>query len=223
LTCGSSHRPCTIDPNAPCEQCDIKGKLHCDPGNKQRGRLFYRALTGLVLSSLCCLTVATFFEPKLWWTVPLYVVYWLVYWLVVELLIHCPHCPYWNDQSPEINCLSTCGIKKPTWPWLQPLLRHNRRPYAAWEKATLHVFNLFSLIFPVVILSHVAWSSFHWTMAASATLFAAASTHFIYVLRTKMCAGCANVACSINALPKDVAKAYLAKNPLDFKRTHDRG
>jgi hypothetical protein len=196
-----------------CGSCELQGKLHCDRGNKKRTFRFYSSLVALIASSLLSLGITTYFVPGAWWTIPLFLVYWPVYQLYVELIIHCPHCPYWDDSSDEIICLANSGIRKPQWRWLQPYLRYNPRPYSLREKAALHVFNSFSVIFPAAVLGIGATMRFHWSMAACAALLLAAAGTFIFVLRTKMCAGCAHVHCPLNAVPQDTRKAFLAKNP----------
>jgi hypothetical protein len=204
--------PCTVDPAANCGPCEIRGQLHCDRGNKTRTKLFYSALLLLILTALSSLGVTAYFVPGAWWTIPVYLVYWVVYQLYVELVVHCPRCPYWDDSSQEIVCLANSGIPKPKWKWLKPHLRYDPRPYSRGEKALLQVFNNFSVGFPAVVTGVGAALYPHVAFAVSAVALGLSASFFLFVLKTKMCAGCAHLECPLNALPKDVGRIFAEKN-----------
>ena len=203
---------CTIDPDAPCSTCELRGKLHCTRGEKSNTIGFYSVLLLHMFFSIVALGIATYFSG-IWWSIPVYVIYWGVYQLYVELIIHCPHCPYWDENSEEIICLPNCGIKKPTWRWIRPYLKHNPKPYSKAEKALLHLFNNFTMFFGLGCLAYAAYHNFHWIMIPAALLLVLVSVRFILFLTRRFCHACANFSCPLNRVPKPTVDAFLTKNP----------
>jgi hypothetical protein len=213
-----NYRICTLDRHLDCSSCTIRGKLECTPGAARNTRVFYGSLSAMVASAFAGLAMTAAYTGR-WWTVPFYLVFWVVYQLYNELLIHCTHCPMWNEGSGSIKCMVNCGIPKPGWKWMARHLRYNPLPYSFRERITINLFNSFSILFPWAVIAYgnyAAWGTGRgaFLMAAGIhLLYLASMLVFFSILTGRFCRRCVNFSCPMNMVSPEVVCAYLERNP----------
>lgn len=209
---------CTLDRHLDCSSCPIRGKLECNPGVVRNTRMFYGSL-GVWLAAAFAGMVMTAVHTGWWWTVPFYLAFWVVYQLYNELLVHCPHCPFWNEESGSISCMVNCGIPKPGWKRIARHLRYNPEPYSFRERLMINLFNCFSMLFPWAVTACgtcAAWKISQGAFFLSAGIhlaYVASMLAFLFVLVGRFCRRCVNFSCPMNKVSPEVVRAYLERNP----------
>lgn len=214
----ADHPICTFARGERCRDCTIEGQVHCEMGSLERLKFFYGQLLFILLVTNGAFVVAGIATGR-WWPIPAYFLFWVFFQLVVELLIHCPRCPYYNERSDRLFCIPNLNLYKPKW----FRLPYRPGPYTLLEQAVTIASYIFSIAFPLLYL---AWSMYHGLYRALApglmeTLLLPLLTialavlwaRFFFSVRARMCSRCANISCFMNGLPSPVARAYLDKNP----------
>ncbi len=133
---------CTIKKEKNCGCCSFHGAKSCELGNPRRMKIILASLAAFLLASFGGLAAAAWLT-KAWWALPLHFLFWIFYYGGVELLLHCPRCPYWDDRDKKISCLLHAGIPKPRGPFFEKLLRYNPKPYTRLEQAVLQACNYY--------------------------------------------------------------------------------
>lgn len=215
-----SYRICCLDRDASCKTCEIRDKLNCEPGKVSNTKRFYSALLALVLSSFGGLGVTAYFTG-VWWPIPVLFVFWMVYQFYTELIVHCPHCPFWDESSEHISCGVNCGIPKPKWKWIQKYLIYKPEPYSPSEKWVLNVSNNTSILFPLLVMGYGLMMTRHPLMIGAVVFYILSSGVFSVVLFRHYCSRCVNVSCVLNRVSDDVVQAFLDKNPY-IKQARDQ-
>jgi hypothetical protein len=189
----------------------------CENSDRRRMLRFIATIVIFAAAALCGLAAAAYYTGT-WWTVPLYVVFWIVYYGGIELFLHCPRCPYWNDADSRINCILLAGMPKPQGVLFKKLLHYNSRPYSGFEKSLIRLSNYFATWFPIIMMISalirlsVAGRPFLYLLALL-LCYVAAFFWFGLTLHNGCCKRCLHFDCPVNKQPAELQKEYLDKNP----------
>ena len=101
------------------------------------------------------------------------------------------------------------------------------------EKATIVLFFLFLVLFPVLIEAYGIWSlAVNYAefgliallgMIALTLATIMAGLQFLYILIHDFCSKCVNFSCPLNRVPKSMVDVYLDKNPVMKEAWAKRG
>ena len=208
---------CTVQTEKNCGGCSFHASENCGRGNPRRMKEILYALAALLATSFGGLAAAAWYTHA-WWALPLHLLFWIIYYGGIELLLHCPRCPYWDDREESINCLLHAGLPKPRGAIFQKLLRYNPRPFSRLEQTALQVCNYYSTLFPLcligwaLVVTRNTGAPFV-SMLVAACLYIAAVARLFYVLTSRCCKKCLHFSCPVNRQPAERVLAYLEKNP----------
>jgi hypothetical protein len=208
---------CTLRHDKDCSGCSFQASQSCQRGNRSRMAVFWVALPVFVATSFGSLT-ASALATGAWWPVPLHLLFWIFYYGAVELLLHCPHCPYWNDTDERITCLLHNRLPKPGGAFFNKLLRYNPAPYSRKEQLGLMSCNIYSLFFPLVIAAHGLHAAYGSSkllgIVIATSVYIVAACWFVFRMRSSFCTQCLNFSCPMNTQPEIRVRDYLDKNPV---------
>lgn len=207
-----NYKICTLDKNHDCKKCSIKDQVKCNKASNKDTLFFYGILIPLFIASFAILITAGVYTGT-WWPVPLNILFWLVYQLYNEVVVHCTHCPFWDEDSDTIHCMVNCGIAKPRWKWFKKYLKYNPAPYSLKEKIILNFFNYFSVFFPVSIMIYTLINIQNTIIYTISAVYLIILANFNFLLKKHHCSYCLNFDCPLNKVPKKVVDEYLRKNP----------
>lgn len=208
---------CTIQKDKSCGGCSFHVTKSCERGNPRRGKIILASLASFLLVSFGGLAAASWCTGA-WWALPLHLLFWCIYYGGIELLLHCPRCPYWDDRDTTISCLLHAGIPKPRWAFFEKLLRYSPKPYTRLEQTVLQICNYYGTLFP---LAMIGWALIQVrssgpalaNMVAVAALYMLAAAWFLYYVYSRCCTRCVHFSCPVNRQPDERIREYLSKNP----------
>ena len=215
-----SYTVCTLDKHINCTTCSIAEKVDCSRHKPGQMAAYYLMVALFIVPALLLLGTATIIS-RIWWFIPVYLLYWIFYQVSGELFIRCRHCPFWDETSPTLECRINCGVPKLRWHILGPLVRYDPRPLAYWEKAAIQILSVTAFIIPmaagtVVALEHLPARGMHdpalIAMAGFAVLHTAGAVCFLYYLLGRLCPTCVHFSCPNNHQPFHVIESYLGMN-----------
>ncbi|MCK4724064.1 MAG: hypothetical protein KAT75_12205, partial [Dehalococcoidia bacterium] len=161
-----------------------------------------------------------------WWALIVYAIACIALWVLgIETRILCSHCPYYAEDSKILHCYALHGSPK-VW-------RYRPGPMNRAEKATIVLFFLFLVLFPVLIEAYGIWSlAVNYAefgliallgMIALTLATIMAGLQFLYILIHDFCSKCVNFSCPLNRVPKSMVDVYLDKNPVMKEAWAKRG
>jgi hypothetical protein len=188
----SSSLPCTWQPLLVCQDCHLAGDLMCRYEAKDMLTFFMNVLPFAVT------VIAGTIRAGFGWYLLLWLAYALFFFFVWEARILCSHCPMWAEESRVLHCHANNGVVK-LWKYRPgPMSRSERIQFLAG--ALLWIV----LPFPFLLLGG------EYLLALIGLVSAASGVWGVY--RTA-CNRCLNFSCPMNAVPKPIVDAYLARNP----------
>lgn len=208
---------CTIKKDKSCGDCSFHAAKSCERGNSRRMKIILISLAAFLLASFGGLAAASWCTGA-WWALPLHLLFWCLYYGVIELALHCPRCPYWNDRDTTISCLLHAGIPKPHGGFFEKLLRYNPRPYTRLEQAVLQICNYYGALFPLAMLGRAliqvrSSGAVLAGMGAVAAIYILSAVWFLYYVYSRCCTKCLHFSCPVNRQPDERIREYLDKNP----------
>jgi hypothetical protein len=204
---------CHQDGTQDCGGCAIRGEVHCGRGSVAGMRRFWAHVASYAMPGAAAVVGAAMATGSPAWPIA-FTLFWVAYQGGNELLLHCPHCPYWNDDDEAYDCPVNVGVPKPRL--LRRWLRYRPRPFSAAEARVQKGFNAASVLLPVAAAIHGAWAApAPWGIVFGAIVAwqAAAGLVFARFLRTTHCSRCLHFSCVWNEQPARVARTWLEKNP----------
>ena len=208
---------CTIQKDKSCGGCSFHAEKSCERASPRHVKIILASLAAFIVASFVGLAAAGWCTGA-WWPLPLHLLFWCFYYGGVELVLHCPRCPYWNDRDRTISCLLHAGVPKPRGALFERLLRCNPRPYTLLEQAVLQTFNYYGTLFPLAVLG---WALLHArgsgatfaALGAVTALYMLAACWFLYYVYSRCCRKCLHFSCPVNRQGPQRVAEYLEKNP----------
>jgi hypothetical protein len=187
------NKPCTAQPASECEDCSLKGPLMCRYEARDTTHFFMiilpffvTAIGGMIVSGYG------------WWLIG-WMAYMLFFFFVWEARVLCSHCPYWAAEGRVLRCHANYGVIK--------IWRYRPQPMSRSEQVQFLAGVVVFILYPLIFL--LAGEEY---LLAAIGLASAAS--FGYLLRRNICSRCVNFSCPLNNVPKEVANAFLRRNPM---------
>ena len=191
-----------------CFYCSTKKELNCQKNVINNTIKFYSSLAFLLFGSIfSCITSSI--VTGLYFQLPLLILFWIFYQCFVELIIHCPGCPFWDENEKKISCAINCGIPKPNFPWIKKYLKKKKKTYSGKDKIIMLLSNYISVILPLIYIFFGAiyfifikkgkFNSFEIAISAlSLLLYILTLIPFSFVLFGQFCNKCINTDCPMN-------------------------
>lgn len=206
---------CTWREESSCVGCDLQGKLNCRWDSGALRFFLLNQVPSLVLAFFGIVVAAIL--TGAWWALIVYAIVCIALWLLgIETRVLCSHCPYYAEDSKILHCYALHGSPK--------IWRYRPEPMNRAEKATIVLFFLFLVLFPVLIEACGIWAisvnyaSFGLVallgMIALTLATLMAGLQFLYILIHDFCSKCVNFSCPLNRVPQLMVDAYLEKNPV---------
>jgi hypothetical protein len=205
-------RACTWNPDAPCAECGLSGRLLC--------RWEARALRAFLAPALafCLLGLLTMVLTGLlagaWWPLISYAAFMGAFFPVFEIRILCSHCPFYAEKGLVLHCPANHGAPK--------LWRYRPGPMRTWEKVSLIAGFVVFAGAPVVAagwdIALTAAGDFSavalWAVIALAAAVLGTGLSLYTLLRGHVCPRCVNFSCPLNMTPEVIREEYLRLNPV---------
>lgn len=218
------HSICTWSEESACIDCELKGKLNCRWDSGALRFFLLNQIPSLVLAFFGIVMAAIL--TGAWWALIVYAIACIALWVLgIETRVLCSHCPYYAEDSKILHCYALHGSPK-VW-------RYRPGPMNRAEKATIVLFFLFLVLFPVLIEAYGIWSlAVNYAefgliallgMIALTLATIMAGLQFFYILIHDFCSKCVNFSCPLNRVPKSMADVYLDKNPVMKEAWAKRG
>lgn len=193
---------CTWRPEEACAGCSLAGHLEC---RFDLGTLLHFVGMFAVFAIPACMGVIV---SGYGWYLLGWLAFALIFFELWEIRILCSHCPYYAEKGTVLHCPANYGSLK-VW-------RYHPEPMSRAEKVQLWIG--FAILggypFPFLLLG----GQYLWASAALWGL-----VMFFWTLRRNTCRRCVNLSCPLNAVPEDVARAYLDRNPVMKEAWEEKG
>lgn len=183
-----------------CEDCNIKGKLHCHLDKKYSlifGIPFFIAFiptfVGLILLSYPLNLISTL----------VWIGYIVFFFLVWEPPILCAHCPFYAEGETKIlHCSINYGFLKTA--------EFKPGPANLWEKIQFLIgANLIFIIPAIFLILERKWYFLG--------VLALGVIAWYIVIQLKICTDCVNFSCILNRVPKKIRDEFLKKNKVMYE------
>lgn len=190
---------CTWESMENCEDCNIKGKLHCHLDKKYSilfGIPFFVAFiptfVGLILLGFPFNLIST-----LVWIG--YIIFFFVIW---EPPILCAHCPFYAEGETKIlHCSINYGFLKTA--------KFKPGPTSLWEKIQFLIGA--NLIFAIPAMFLILEQKWYYLGVLILGIIA-----WYIIIQLKICTDCINFSCILNRVPKEIRDEFLKKNPIMY-------
>jgi len=190
------HCICIWEDGEICNNCDLKGRLHCHLDKKYSiifGIPFFLAFiptfVGLILLGYPLNLISTL----------IWIGYIIFFFLIWEPPILCAHCPYYAEGETKIlHCSINYGFFKTT--------KFKPEPANLWEKIQFLISANLIFIIPIVFLAIGQKWIFLGVCVAGVILW-------YIIIQLKICTDCINFSCILNRVPKEIREEFLKKNP----------
>ena len=143
----STNGNCTIDENADCASCNIRGELNCKFDRKYLLKFlvhvlpfFFSAFFGMTFTGIL---------TGIWWFLIGYSCFLIVFFTVIEMRLLCRHCPYYAKSGKTIHCYANEGLPK--------IWDYDASPLNRKEKIIFVICILFFGTFPVITETYAIW------------------------------------------------------------------
>ncbi|OLS31792.1 MAG: hypothetical protein HeimAB125_15460 [Candidatus Heimdallarchaeota archaeon AB_125] len=197
------HCICTWEDEESCEDCKLKGRLHCHLDKKYAiifGIPFFigfiPAFVGLILLRYPLNLISTL----------VWIGYIIFFFLIWEPPILCAHCPYYAEgEAKFLHCSINYGFYKTA--------KFKPGPATLWERIQFLVGANIIFAIPLVFLVFGE----NWTKWIFFGLCAFGVILWYIVIQLKVCTDCINFSCALNRVPKEIRDEFLKKNPVMYE------
>jgi hypothetical protein len=184
--------PCTWQPLPVCEDCPIQGDLMCRFETRDMAAFLMNVLPFAVTA------IAGTIVAGYGWYLLAWLAYSLFFFFVWEARILCSHCPMWAEEGHILHCHANHGVIK-VW-------RYRPGPMSRSEQLQFIVGALIWFGFPFIFL--LLGKEYVLAVIGLATVVSG-----VFGVRNSACRRCIHFSCPVNAVPKELVDAYLARNP----------
>ncbi len=187
---------CTWEDEKNCEDCVLKGRLHCHLDKKYSIIFmipfligFVPAFIGLILLDFPLNLISTL----------VWIGYMVFFFLIWEPPILCAHCPFYAEGETKIlKCSINYGFFKTS--------KFKPGPATRWEKIQFLVGANIMFLIPIVFLAIGQKWIFLGLCVFGIVLW-------YITIQLKICTDCINFSCVLNRVPKEIRDEFLKKNP----------
>jgi hypothetical protein len=203
MSSSNPHCICIWEDEESCEDCNLKGRLHCHLDKKYAiifGIPFFigfiPAFVGLILLQYPLNLISTL----------VWIGYIIFFFLIWEPPILCAHCPFYAEgETKTLHCSINYGFRKTS--------KFKPGPINLWKKIQFITGANIIFAIPLILLAF----GDHWTKWIYFGLCAFGVVLWYVVIQLKICTDCINFSCILNRVPKEIRDEFLKKNPIMYE------
>ena len=186
-----SEKPIATCESDSCDDCTIKGNLHCHFSLKDWVHFLFIALPPFLIGG------AGIYHMNGWLLIP-WITFVIAFFGFIEIRVMCSHCPHYAESTTSLKCWANYGSLK--------LWKYRPGPMTIIEKTIF--LGGFAVVWgyplPFLIIGKQLFMF---------VLYSMTTTGFFLTLINFMCSQCMNFACPLNGVDEKVRDQFFVENP----------